>query len=90
MNIEESNWLAMAMYFYEQTQSKPAFSVNDFRRLLLHNQMEHNNEIGRFFGYLQGRGLIEKDSVDIARHKASHGRWVWSWRWTKKAIELFN
>ena len=90
MNIEELSWRDVALCLYERTLSKLVFSVNDFRRLLLHKQLRHNNEIGRFFGYLQERGLIKKDGIDIARHKEAHGRWVWSWRWTKKAKELFN
>lgn len=72
----------MRSELYEATKSQPFFTVEDFRRLNLHDNI-HPNAIGQFFKTLAGDKAIEQCGVTMATHDAANKRWIFKWRWVK-------
>ena len=65
---------------YEATKNQPYFTVNDFRRLNLHEDI-HPNAIGGFFNSLSRKKVIEMCGFSRVTHKPGNKRWVFRWRW---------
>ena len=70
----------MRQELYEATKNQAFFTVEDFRRINLHEGI-HPNAIGQFFRNLSKQKVIEMCGFDKAKHKAANGRWVFKWRW---------
>ena len=65
---------------YEATKHLPYFTVENFRKLGLHNKM-HPNAIGQFFKNLSQTGKAVACGMTRATHPAANSRWVFKWRW---------
>ena len=70
----------MRMELYKATKDQPFFTVEDFRRINLHEGM-HPNAIGQFFKNLSDRKVIEQCGITRATHKPANGRWIFKWMW---------
>ena len=65
---------------YDATKNQKYFTVEDFRRLGLHEDI-HPNAIGQFFKNLSDRKVIEQCGVTRTTHKPANRRWVFKWKW---------
>ena len=71
----------MRTELWEATKDQPYFTVEDFRRINLHENI-HPNAIGQFFKNLSDKNVIEMCGHSKTTHKAANNRWVFKWRWT--------